>query len=167
MTRCFRVCPFTRKGQLQVAARVWGSPRGRTVATLLTGVLKLFIHDHAGLDRVLASSSFVAHAPVHQAPVVTHAAHAQEPAASNMAVATSGLYRDRTSLLDPHFSSQQNPEVQAVERIQEQIGETNKVMCPPQIQQQGGEAVQIPFTGTKLMTNRGADWKQACSSDDY
>ena len=40
-----------------------GRPVGRTVATLLSGDLKLFMHGCGGLDRVLASLSFVAHAP--------------------------------------------------------------------------------------------------------
>ena len=84
-----------------------------------------------------------------QSQVVTCAVPAQEPAASNMAVATSGFFRASTGLVNPHFSftamdaSQQILHGQAVERIQEQIGETNKVMRLPLIQQQGEEAVQM------------------------
>ena len=52
-------------------------------------------------------------------------------------------------------ASQQILPGHAVERIQKQIGETNKVMCPLQIQQQGEEAFQM--TSLKRNSRRIAE----------
>ena len=172
VTRCFRVCPFTRTGQLQVAVLVWEPPRGRTVATLLKSDLKLFMHDYAGLDRVLASWSFVAPAP--SAPSTSRDLCCSCPRVSCFqcggcdlgVVSTQHPFAEPAFLLhrhgsvaadSPRASCRTNP------RTDWRDEHSDAATSDPAARRR---SCSDDLTGTKLSTDRGADWEQPCSSGD-